>query len=104
MTLNRNVIEEKGDFFTVIFMLFVLGLIGYTIYSYLKQGTYSHYALAISIISCVGLVFLTRKTDRERDREEGARAFNGVGSVYFPRILAWGSPRSLAWGGKKARR
>jgi hypothetical protein len=82
-----------GDSLTMVVIVFTLGVIGFTIYSYLKQGRYSNYALAISIISCVGLVLLTRKTDTERQLAATSSVFGSLGSE--------NKTRSLSWGGKK---
>jgi len=82
-----------GDTFTMVVILFVLVMVGYTIYSYLQGGRYSHYALVISIVSCIGLLFLTRKSESERQLAATASVFGNLGPKHTPRILAYGGKK-----------
>jgi uncharacterized membrane protein len=76
------------DILTVVVILVVLGMIGFTIYSYVKNSQYSHYALAVSIAGVLSLILITRTTGLEKELDMS------LGSTSSP-----GDPRrSLRWG------
>jgi hypothetical protein len=53
------------DIVTIVLGVFLLIIVGFTIYAYVKRSSYSHYALAISIAGVLGLAYFTRSTDDE---------------------------------------
>ena len=54
------------DIVTLFIVIFILIVIGFTIYGYIKKTSYSHYALGISIAGVLGLAYFTMSTKEER--------------------------------------
>ena len=53
------------DIVTIVLTVFLLIIVGFTIYAYVKRSSYSYYALGISIAGVLGLAYFTRSTDDE---------------------------------------